>query len=173
MCFLGKKGELTQLLKTLGQLSAEERPKMGEAINQAKVSVQGLIESRKQALEVIELEKRLEEERVDVTLPGRDIALGGLHPVTLTLNRIQNLFAKSGFEVDFIVGELLAIEVKASDRVNANDLKGISAFMQENVVKDYIVVSQDKVDKKLNSGITLLYWQSFLEKLWRDELIPC
>lgn len=97
--FLGKKGELTQLLKTLGKLSAEERPKMGEAINQAKVSVQGLIESRKEALEVIELEKRLEEERVDVTLPGRDIALGGLHPVTLTLNRIQNLFAKSGFEV--------------------------------------------------------------------------
>ena len=97
--FLGKKGELTALLKGLGQLSAEERPKMGEAINQAKVEVQNLLNTRKDQLETIELEKRLAAEKVDVTLPGRDSEMGGLHPVSITLNRIQALFAKNGFEV--------------------------------------------------------------------------
>ncbi len=97
--FLGKKGELTALLKGLGKLSAQERPKMGEAINQAKVEIQNLLTDRKNQLETIELEKRLEAEKVDVTLPGRNVETGGLHPVTITLNRIQSLFAKNGFEV--------------------------------------------------------------------------
>ncbi len=97
--FLGKKGELTQLLKGLGQLSKEDRPKMGEAINQAKVSVQTLLTDQKNHLETIELEKRLLEEKVDVSLPGRNAEMGGLHPVTITLKRIQSLFAKNGFEV--------------------------------------------------------------------------
>ncbi|HIB30501.1 MAG TPA: phenylalanine--tRNA ligase subunit alpha, partial [Candidatus Thioglobus sp.] len=97
--FLGKKGELTALLKGLGKLSKEERPKMGEAINQAKVDVQALLTDRKNHLETIELEKRLLEEQVDVSLPGRNAEMGGLHPVTITLKRIQALFAKNGFEV--------------------------------------------------------------------------
>ena len=97
--FLGKKGELTALLKGLGQLSAEQRPKMGEAINQAKVEVQNLLSARKDQLETIELEKRLAAEKIDVSLPGRDSETGGLHPVSITLNRIQALFAKNGFEV--------------------------------------------------------------------------
>ena len=98
--FLGKKGELTALLKGLGKLSKEERPKMGEAINQAKVSVQNLLTDRKNHLETLELEKRLLEEKIDVSLPGRNVEMGGLHPVTITLNRIQSLFAKNGFEVE-------------------------------------------------------------------------
>lgn len=97
--YLGKKGELTALLKGLGKLSKEERPKMGEAINLAKVEVQALIESRKEALELIELEKRLLSEKIDVTLPGRNVEKGGLHPITQTLNHIQKIFAKSGFEI--------------------------------------------------------------------------
>ena len=97
--YLGKKGELTALLKGLGKLSKEERPKMGEAINQAKVEVQALIESRKEALELIALEKRLLSEKIDVTLPGRNVEKGGLHPITQTLNHIQKIFAKSGFEI--------------------------------------------------------------------------
>jgi len=97
--YLGKKGELTALLKGLGKLSKEERPKMGEAINQAKVEVQALIEARKEALELIELEKRLLREKIDVTLPGRSVEKGGLHPITQTLNHIQKIFAKSGFEI--------------------------------------------------------------------------
>jgi len=98
--FLGKKGELTDLLKGLGKLSKEERPAMGEAINEAKVKIQNLIESRKVELEEVALQKRLLEERIDVTLPGRNIEKGGLHPITQTLHHIQNIFAKAGFEIE-------------------------------------------------------------------------
>ena len=98
--FLGKKGELTAILKGLGKLSKEERPKMGEAINQAKVNLQNLLTDRKNHLETLELEKRLLKEKIDVSLPGRNVEMGGLHPVTITLNRIQSLFAKNGFEVE-------------------------------------------------------------------------
>ena len=98
--FLGKKGELTDLLKGLGKLSKDERPVMGEAINEAKVKIQNLIESRKEELEEVALQKRLLEERIDVTLPGRNIEKGGLHPITQTLHHIQNIFAKAGFEIE-------------------------------------------------------------------------
>ncbi len=100
VALLGKKGELTALLKGLGQLSAEERPKMGGVINQAKGVVQTLLTERKNALETIALEKRLLSEKVDVSLPGRNAEMGGLHPVTITLKHIQSLFAKNGFEVE-------------------------------------------------------------------------
>ncbi|SMN13122.1 Phenylalanyl-tRNA synthetase alpha chain [Bathymodiolus heckerae thiotrophic gill symbiont] len=96
---LGKKGELTALLKGLGKLSAEERPKMGGVINQAKGVVQTLLTERKNTLETIALEARLLSEKIDVSLPGRNTEMGGLHPVTITLKRIQSLFAKNGFEV--------------------------------------------------------------------------
>ncbi|MCS5588566.1 MAG: phenylalanine--tRNA ligase subunit alpha [Candidatus Thioglobus sp.] len=98
--FLGKKGELTDLLKGLGKLSKEERPVMGEAINEAKVKIQNLIETRKEELEEVALQKRLLEERIDVTLPGRNIEKGGLHPITQTLHHIQSIFAKAGFEIE-------------------------------------------------------------------------
>ena len=98
--FLGKKGELTDLLKGLGKLSKEERPVMGEAINEAKVKIQNLIETRKEELEEVALQRRLLEERIDVTLPGRNIEKGGLHPITQTLHHIQNIFAKAGFEIE-------------------------------------------------------------------------
>ena len=98
--FLGKKGELTDLLKGLGKLSKEERPVMGEAINEAKVKIQNLIETRKEELEEVALQRRLLEERIDVTLPGRNIEKGGLHPITQTLLHIQNIFAKAGFEIE-------------------------------------------------------------------------
>ena len=98
--FLGKKGELTNLLKGLGKLSKEERPIMGEAINEAKFKIQNLIDSRKEELEEVALQKRILEERIDVTLPGRNIEKGGLHPITQTLHHIQNIFAKAGFEIE-------------------------------------------------------------------------
>ena len=98
--YLGKKGELTALLKGLGKLSKEERPVMGEAINEAKVEIQQLIENRKDELEEIALEKRILEEKIDVTLPGRNVEKGGLHPITQTLIHIENIFTKGGFEVE-------------------------------------------------------------------------
>jgi len=98
--YLGKKGELTALLKGLGKLSKEERPVMGEAINEAKLEIQQLIENRKDELEKIALEKRILEEKIDITLPGRNLEKGGLHPITQTLINIENIFTKGGFEVE-------------------------------------------------------------------------
>lgn len=97
--YLGKKGELTQIMKTLGNLTAEERPQAGALINAAKERVQDAINSRKATLEQAALAARLAAERIDVTLPGRGQASGGLHPVTRTLERIERLFANIGYGV--------------------------------------------------------------------------
>lgn len=97
--FLGKKGEITALLKSLGQLPPEERPKAGERINEAKQTLSDELEARKQTLKNAELDARLARERIDVTLPGRGETTGGLHPVTRTLERIESLFAHIGFDV--------------------------------------------------------------------------
>lgn len=98
--YLGKKGRLTELLKGLGQLSPEERPKAGAAINQAKQAVQKAIHARSTDLEQIALEAKLASESIDITLPGRGEVLGGLHPVSRTLKRIEDFFATVGFNVE-------------------------------------------------------------------------
>ncbi len=97
--YLGKSGLLTAQLKKLGTLPKEERPAAGQAINVAKQELGAKIASRKQELEQQALEERLKSESVDVTLPGRGQASGGLHPVTRTLERINKLFANAGFKV--------------------------------------------------------------------------
>ena len=97
--FLGKKGRITERMKALGQLSAEDRPKAGQAINQAKQAVQQSIEKRREALKNAVLAAKLAGEKVDVTLPGRQSPTGSLHPVTRTLQRIEDLFAQMGFRV--------------------------------------------------------------------------
>ncbi|BBP43001.1 phenylalanine--tRNA ligase subunit alpha [Thiosulfativibrio zosterae] len=98
--YFGKKGEFTELMKTLGKLSNEERPKVGQWINDAKQTVQTALGDKKRALDDAELAKKLAEERIDITLPGRDLDIGGLHPVTRTLRRIESIFAKAGFDVE-------------------------------------------------------------------------
>ena len=97
--YLGKSGILTERLKELGQLPAEERRAAGQVINLAKEQVQAAIQERKQLLEASELMTKLEQERVDVSLPGRGWELGGLHPVSRTLARIEALFKSAGFTV--------------------------------------------------------------------------
>ncbi|MGV6816648.1 MAG: phenylalanine--tRNA ligase subunit alpha [Thiotrichales bacterium] len=97
--FLGKKGVLTDLLKTLGSLPHEERKSAGQAINSAKQELAGLLADRKSALEAEALNAQLIAEAVDVTLPGRRADTGGLHPVTLTIERITDLFREVGFTV--------------------------------------------------------------------------
>jgi len=99
VAYLGKKGELTEQLKGLGKLSAEERPQAGAAINAAKQTVQASLEARKDALEDAALAEQLKAEAVDVTLPGRGQSGGSLHPVTRTLRRIEAIFAGAGFSV--------------------------------------------------------------------------
>ena len=97
--YLGKKGSLTELLKSLGKLTPEERPKAGAAINAAKMKVQDALEARKATLSAAETASKQIAEAVDVTLPGRRQSAGGLHPVTKTLQRIENIFSSAGFDV--------------------------------------------------------------------------
>jgi phenylalanyl-tRNA synthetase alpha chain len=97
--FLGKSGALTELLKGLGKLSAEERPLAGAAINVVKQGVEQALQERRDAILAAEQAQKLAGETLDVTLPGRGKGQGGLHPVTLTLQRIEHLFHSIGFEV--------------------------------------------------------------------------
>src|SRR5690554_3970972 len=97
--FLGKKGQMTELLKGLGKLSAEERPQAGQAINVAKEEIQGLLNARRDTLMAAEMNARLEAERIDVSLPGTAVKPGNLHPVTQTIQRIEQYFGQLGFAV--------------------------------------------------------------------------
>ena len=97
--YMGKKGRLTELLKGLGQLEPSERRDAGQKINQAKQQVQADINARKEVLKAAELEAKLDAERIDVTLPGRASQVGGVHPVTQTIRRIESFFGDLGFSV--------------------------------------------------------------------------
>lgn len=97
--WLGKKGTLTEQLKSLGSLPAAERPAAGQRINEAKQSVQDALEARRAELERAEIESQLAAGSIDVTLPGRGEERGGLHPVTKARLRIEQLFRRAGFEV--------------------------------------------------------------------------
>lgn len=97
--YLGKKGAITERMKSLGKLPKEEKPAAGQAINVAKQAVQKSLEVRKETLNNAELEAKLASETIDVTLPGRGQQAGGLHPVTRTMERIEELFSQMGFEV--------------------------------------------------------------------------
>jgi phenylalanyl-tRNA synthetase alpha chain len=98
VAYLGKKGSMTDLLKSLGQLPAEQRPAAGAEINRVKEVVQAAIGVRRQALEESAMSAKLAGETIDITLPGRGQQLGGLHPVTQTIQRISAFFENIGFE---------------------------------------------------------------------------
>ena len=97
--YLGKKGALTGLLKNLGQLSAEERPKAGAEINAVKQQLNEQLNARKASLQGAALAAQLAEEAIDVTLPGRRAETGSLHPITRTIQRMETYFYSMGFEV--------------------------------------------------------------------------
>ena len=97
--YLGKKGKVTGLLKGLGKLDPEERPKAGAQINVVKQELQDLIGERKAGLEAAAVAEKLSSERIDVSLAGRDAGAGGLHPVTRTIERMEDFFTSIGFEV--------------------------------------------------------------------------
>ena len=97
--WLGKKGTLTEQLKSLGALSAADRPAAGQRINEAKERLQLAIEARRTALESAAVERNLSAGRIDVTAPGRGEERGGLHPVTKARLRIERLFRNAGFDV--------------------------------------------------------------------------
>lgn len=97
--YLGKKGALTGLLKGLGQLSAEERPKAGAEINAVKQVLNEQLNARKESLQSEALSAQLAAEAIDVTLPGRRAEAGALHPITRTIQRMETFFASMGFDV--------------------------------------------------------------------------
>lgn len=97
--YLGKKGELTNQLKQIGSLPHKERPKFGDKVNQVKQQVAQLLSLKKATLDAAELAAAIAAEKIDVTLPGRGIGSGGLHPVTRTMQRIEDIFIAMGFAV--------------------------------------------------------------------------
>ena len=95
--FMGKKGRLTSVLKSIGRLPVEEKPAAGQAVNQVKVAVQGLIDERRLVLENADLAQKMASDALDITLPAGGQLAGGLHPITLTIERISALFGQLGF----------------------------------------------------------------------------
>lgn len=97
--FLGKKGELTAVLKQMGSLSAEERPIMGSLANQVRARIEQDLEEKKQKLEALALDLKLRSEAVDVTMPGAAVPLGHKHPMSIVLDEMKEIFIGMGFDV--------------------------------------------------------------------------
>jgi phenylalanyl-tRNA synthetase alpha chain len=97
--YLGKTGRLTELLKSLGKLAAGERPAAGARINEAKAKLEAALDRRRDQLAAAKLERQLAADALDVSLPGRGLSVGGLHPITRTLQRIETIFHSMGFAV--------------------------------------------------------------------------
>jgi phenylalanyl-tRNA synthetase alpha chain len=97
--FLGKSGPITEAMKSLANLSPEEKPKKGAEINQVKKQIEALLETRKQEISNLELNEKLEKEKIDVTLPSRSKMKGSLHPVMNTIDEISTIFHGIGFDV--------------------------------------------------------------------------
>lgn len=97
--FLGKKGEVTAVLKQMGKLSAEERPVMGQLANSVRAEIENKLEERKAAINAAVLEAKLAEEALDVTIPGEQIKLGHQHPMNMVLQEIKDIFVGLGYQV--------------------------------------------------------------------------
>ena len=95
---LGKKGELTGILRGMGKLPAEERPKMGQIVNETREKLEAALDERAAKLRAMEKEARLAAETIDVTLPGTKRAAGSLHPMNIVLDDLLNIFTGMGFE---------------------------------------------------------------------------
>ena len=97
--YLGKKGELTAILRQMGSISAEERPAMGQLANQLRSDIENVIEQRKTQLSSAMMEKKLRDETLDVTMPGEEVHLGHKHPMYNVLDQIKDIFVGMGFEI--------------------------------------------------------------------------
>lgn len=97
--YLGKKGEITSILKEMGKLSAEERPVVGKVANEVRESLEGNINSKKEEIKLIEKEKQLSSEVIDVTMPGKVFAVGKKHPITQIIDEVTEIFMGLGFSI--------------------------------------------------------------------------
>ena len=117
--YLGKKGELTAVLKMMGKLSAEERPAMGQLANEVRSALEAAIEAAAGKLEAQALEQRLKDEALDVTIPGRKVKLGHKHPMYLALDELKDIFIGMGFTV--LDGPEVELAELNFDRLNAGE----------------------------------------------------
>jgi phenylalanyl-tRNA synthetase alpha chain len=162
--YLGKEGRLTVLLKGLGKLSAEERPAAGVRINQVKQSIESALQQRREALQYSQLQLKLKAEALDVTLPGRGIGCGGLHPVTRTLERIETLFHSIGYAV----AEGPEIE---SDFYNFTALN-IPEDHPARAMHDTFYIDEQHVLRTHTSPIQIRYMQAHVEKHKHQLTMP-
>jgi phenylalanyl-tRNA synthetase alpha chain len=162
--YLGKEGSLTVLLKGLGNLSAEERPAAGARINQVKQSIEAALLQRRDALQQNRLAQKLAAESLDVTLPGRGMGAGGLHPVTRTLERIETLFHSIGFAV----AEGPEIE---SDFYNFTALN-IPEDHPARAMHDTFYIDEQHVLRTHTSPIQIRYMQAHMAKYKHLETMP-
>ena len=117
--YLGKKGELTNVLKSMGSLSAEERPAMGQLANEVRAALEGAIETAARKLEKQALEQKLRDEALDVTIPGKAVKLGHKHPMYIALDEIKDIFVGMGFTV--LDGPEVELAEYNFDRLNADE----------------------------------------------------
>jgi phenylalanyl-tRNA synthetase alpha chain len=99
VAYLGKKGPITEVMKSMGRLSTEERPVVGQKANEVRESVQALIEEKEKTLEEAQVLEQLKQESIDVSLPGRPVSKGSRHPLTSVVERIEDVFIGMGFQV--------------------------------------------------------------------------
>ena len=151
--FLGRSGSLTELLKGLGKLSADERPKAGAAINQAKARVEAVIQSQRNAILGRELDAKLAAEAIDVTLPGRGEAAGGLHPITRAQQHVEALFRTMGFSV----ADGPEIE---NDYYNFTALRMFPDHPSRSMQDTFYIAGSDKVLRTQTSPVQIRYMQS-------------
>jgi phenylalanyl-tRNA synthetase alpha chain len=162
--YLGKEGSLTGLLKGLGKLSAEERPAAGARINQVKQQLEAALNAQRDAIQNRALNAKLAAESLDVTLPGRGTGVGGLHPVTRTLERIETLFHSIGYAV----AEGPEIENEFYNFTALN----IPADHPARAMHDTFYIDEQHVLRTHTSPIQIRYMQAHMEKYKHLETMP-
>ena len=151
--FLGKAGTLTELLKGLGKLSAEERPKAGASINAVKVQVEALVRTRRDAILARELDAKLAGESIDVSLPGRRQGAGGLHPISRAQEHAEKLFRTMGFSV----ADGPEIE---DDEHNFTALRMFPDHPSRSMQDTFYIEGTDKVLRTQTSPVQIRYMKS-------------
>jgi phenylalanyl-tRNA synthetase alpha chain len=162
--YLGKEGSLTQLLKGLGKLSAEERPAAGARINQVKQQIEAALQARRDAIQQRALEAKLAEESLDVTLPGRGNGVGGLHPVTRTLERIETLFHSIGYAV--------AEGPEIEDDFHNFTALNIPEDHPARAMHDTFYIDEQHVLRTHTSPIQIRYMQAHIAKYGQQQSMP-
>ena len=149
---LGKKGRLTGILKSIGSLPKEEKPAAGQAVNKAKQAVQALIDERRLILEDAALAEKLSADALDITLPGSGAPAGGLHPVTLTIERISALFGQLGFET--------AIGPEVEDDYHNFEALNIPAHHPARAMHDTFYFDVNRLLRTHTSSVQIRYMKS-------------